>query len=278
MPNICLTCGTKFNSYNRLQYHIKDVHYEGRYKCMLCNTDQFTFKKLYKHNIVHVHNAIYECELCNTVFTNITKMENHIQDVHTKYEYKCIRDDCTITSSIYTEFSQMHRTLNNYDHVSHTEKCTYCELFFPKKELLYEHVQFHYENTSNFQYNCCDNLYYKLSELQTHFAVSHDIRFQCTICHVKCSNQYTYKNHFQQYHNHVTNYITIKYNCNYCKKLINHNVYNTHIQSCENDQLQSIYQTEQSIYQTEQYIYTPEQYTYENNSTYSYNYNYPKMF
>ncbi|XP_058442833.1 zinc finger protein 624-like [Malaya genurostris] len=195
---VCVTCKSKFCSFEELQTHINQNIACKKVSCTCEQCGKFceTRRALYQHRLSHNPKPQLICDQCGKVYTNSFNLENHKSQVHGAeveelgYVYKCCEQTfptrrelnehiathskilnllCDTCGKSYTS----HKALRSHNQ-SHLNirpfSCNVCEKSFRTKLLLVQHSHVH---TGVKVFNCdvCDKSFAKKESLKKHYKI-----------------------------------------------------------------------------------------------------------
>lgn len=140
----CFECKKIFKQQRELKVHIYD--HDSNRKSFICTVCKMQFRSRvtwYRHRFRHMNNVL-NCEYCDEKFIMLSKLKQHIQDIHK---------------------SQLN-----------THQCDQCSEAFPLKFLLTWHIEWH-KNAKKYACTACDSVFFSERKLNTHIRMSHGSKF-----------------------------------------------------------------------------------------------------
>ncbi|XP_058812290.1 zinc finger protein 124-like [Topomyia yanbarensis] len=194
---VCVTCKSKFSSFEELQSHINQNIACKKVSCTCEHCGKFceSRRALYQHRLSHNPKPQLICDQCGKVYTNSFNLENHKSQVHGEeveelgYVYKC----CEQTFAT-------RRELN--DHIATHSKilnllCDTCGKSFTSHKALRSHNMSHL-NIRPFSCDLCDKSFRTKLLLVQHSHVHTGVKvFNCDICEKSFAKKESLKKHYK---------------------------------------------------------------------------------
>nr|XP_033335539.1 zinc finger protein 729-like isoform X2 [Megalopta genalis] len=185
----CTICDTKFESWEKLNYHSVEYSNQGSYKCLVCNRRFPELHRLQVHKLRHANlNFIlskYHCPVCNEGFTILMHVRMHLMHFHPNAAIKTLTatdQNSQLLDQIAVKFKSLlnskpkektmcpkclgtfdsARALNNHKARFTNEGsyvCKECGRKFQFAQLLKEHSKKHAADNDRLKYLCplCDD-------------------------------------------------------------------------------------------------------------------------
>ena len=212
---ICEHCAKSFTNPAALSKHIRNMHSTETYICESCGFSTNSKSKLYNHNrSAHLTDKMETCPHCGKQFPHSTKLEVHIDRVHSDSgpkNYMCDKCDKTFIYERSLKNHKYHCTKQEWIHeqrkrekmgltkkvtfhkpkgkpVTNTKrmeptKCDYCDVVFERRAQICRHYKdFHpgkpilLENIELFKCDECDAVYTQGMALNIHVIKAHGKR------------------------------------------------------------------------------------------------------
>ena len=149
----CTICLKEFNSYQKMNTHLKQIHQAGRIPCDFCGKI-FPNTNSKKYHIYHMHvRKEYKCDTCEKVFRLKSFLKQHKWKHHGQGSTFHICHFCAkafVTVRHYDlHFKEAHRNGNNFD-------CSLCDKTFIRKLEFTNHLKHAHKN--DFENNENENI------------------------------------------------------------------------------------------------------------------------
>ena len=213
---VCEHCAKRFTNRPALARHIKDMHNtDNMYVCETCGFSTNSKNKLYNHNRnTHLTDKMKTCPHCGKQFPHSTKLEVHIDRIHSdsgpknyacdkcektfiyerslkEHKYSCTnqvwvheqrkREKMGLTKKV-TFHKPKGKPVTNTKRMEPT-KCDYCDVVFERRAQICRHYKdFHpgkpilLENIELFKCDECDAVYTQGMALNIHVIKAHGKR------------------------------------------------------------------------------------------------------
>ena len=228
---ICEHCAKSFTNPAALSKHIRNMHSTETYICESCGFSTNSKSKLYNHNrSAHLTDKMETCPHCGKQFPHSTKLEVHIDRVHSDSgpkNYMCDKCDKTFIYERSLKNHKYHCTKQEWIHeqrkrekmgltkkvtfhkpkgkpVANTKrmeptKCDYCDHVFTERTNIKSHFKMNHagqkiilDGLDKFQCDMCGEIYFTETRLKLHYECTHGIHEYKNTCD-RCGRGYSEK-------------------------------------------------------------------------------------
>uniref|UniRef100_A0A182Y139 C2H2-type domain-containing protein n=1 Tax=Anopheles stephensi TaxID=30069 RepID=A0A182Y139_ANOST len=186
-------CLQLFDTAQELKLH-KKANPHKQYECEICGAELKHRISLEVHLERHVGITHFQCTYCTSSFHTKTEMQNHIAAIHISED----RAECEQCGAVFTsnkllkQHIESHNTARNY-------QCVECKRSFKTQHQLNRHFKVH----SDVRYQCehCEVSYTRRDKLRMHVEKAHKIQtyFVCDICLRSFDNDEALQQHLQRH-------------------------------------------------------------------------------
>ncbi len=232
----CELCDKKYTRKDILNRHIKFYHeIPGQYVCDVCHKGFNRSDELNVHQQLHT-NRIYSCQFCDKIYTYLSSLNRHTNEVHKINQYICSFPNCD------KSFSTKVDLTSHIHNIHHVIQCETCNFISDTIDNMTQHVDNHhtkkihncpcqdcsYTTTNVFDYKrhltvhtnerpyiCqqCSDGFKTIKTLQQHMLVHTDEHPHiCDICYSSFKSKSRLTTH-KRWHN-----IIRKFKCDLCDK------------------------------------------------------------
>lgn len=194
---ICSSCQAVYFSQCSFKAHLRTHSGEAPFTCPECGLVEATHNSLNSHVMTHQKNPTvmdaWRCQKCLTFYSSWDALMVHIGAAHCDSYYRC--DKCPVAFESAPTFEQHLRTKHfevGQLGVSDSQllvKCCQCEVVYPNRERLLDHLKTHFQKMMPFVvYRCalCGRLMENKGGLLGHFRNVHRLNVTAPdVCPVK---------------------------------------------------------------------------------------------
>ena len=223
---VCEECGCSYKRTSHLRRHVQNAHSSMQLACPYpdCGKMFNGREQLTKHMRRHATRGSHACELCGKAFGKKRQLEAHVAKIHGPFE--CGKCQQVFHSRM--EFRLLASSAHSASADEEDVHCDYCELVFPSRNLLREHVRTH----KSFPCDLCGSVFSRERGLRSHIQQKHvgdtdALRRTCPHCAVEFSSVSNMNTHIRVAHEGSKAFV-----CQFCSKCFGYkNVLERHMEA-----------------------------------------------